>query len=103
MTPSSTAWPPTLLRNAHNDSYLAKRVEISVEGGSFKYFNPAEAEDDNFIAEYNTVIEADRTLGINQSSIIKCCKGKQHSACGFKWMYKEDYEKFLKTKQNDLN
>lgn len=59
--------------------------------------------DDNFIAEYNTVIEADRTLGINQSSIIKCCKGKQHSACGFKWMYKEDYEKFLETKQNDLN
>lgn len=52
--------------------------------------------DGDFIAEYNKVIEADKKLGINQSAIIRCCKGKNKSAGGFRWMYKEDYEKQLK-------
>ena len=50
----------------------------------------------DFIDEYNSVIEADKKLHINQSSIVKCCKGKRKTAGGFKWMYKEDYKNCIK-------
>ena len=49
--------------------------------------------DGDFIAEYNTIAEASRMLGINQSAIVKCCKGKNKLASGFRWIYKEDYKK----------
>ena len=50
--------------------------------------------DNQFIFEYNSVIEASKTTGINQGTIISVCKGrpKRVTAGGFKWMYKEDYE-----------
>lgn len=49
----------------------------------------------DFITTYDSAASADKTLNINQSSIIKCCKEKVCTAGGFRWMYKEDYEKLL--------
>ena len=34
--------------------------------------------------------EAERQTGINQSSISKCCKGKQKTAMGYHWEYVEE-------------
>lgn len=35
-----------------------------------------------------SIREAEKELGIDRSVIIKCCKGRQHTAGGFKWRYK---------------
>lgn len=36
-------------------------------------------------------IRQGKLIGIDDSSIIKCCKGKQHTAGGYKWYYLEEY------------
>ena len=54
-----------------------------------------------FIAEHATICQASKSTGINDSQIIRCCKHKPRNktAGGFRWMYKEEYEKFIT--QND--
>ena len=47
------------------------------------------SKDGEFIAEYNSVMEASRYTGCDNSIICKCCKGKRKSAGGFIWKYKE--------------
>lgn len=42
-----------------------------------------------FIAEYPSIMEAERQTGCNPSHICQCCKGKRKSAGGFIWKYKE--------------
>lgn len=52
----------------------------------------------DYIAEYISATEAQRITGINQSSIIMCCKhqkGRKTSG-GFKWMFKEEYNELNK-------
>lgn len=46
--------------------------------------------DGNFIKEWNSMKEIERTLKIHHSSISACCKGKQKQACGYKWRYAND-------------
>ena len=47
------------------------------------------SKDGEFIAEYNSVMEAERQTGCNPSHICKCCKGKLKSTGGYIWKYKE--------------
>lgn len=42
----------------------------------------------NVINEFVSSREADRILGINNSNIIQCCKGKRKTAGGYYWKYK---------------
>lgn len=49
-----------------------------------------------FIRKWGAAIEAARKLGITNSSINKCCRGKQKTAGGFKWMYYDDWQKVSK-------
>lgn len=43
----------------------------------------------NFIAEYGSMREAERKLGISHSAIASCClEGRYKSAGGFVWKYK---------------
>lgn len=39
------------------------------------------------IAEFPSIIEVQRQLGINQSTISKCCLGKQNTAGNYKWQF----------------
>ena len=39
------------------------------------------------IAEFPSINEVERQLGINQSNISMCCNGKRNTAGGFKWQY----------------
>lgn len=55
--------------------------------------------EENFLYEYISVSEASRQTSVFVQNICACCTGKQKSAGGFKWMYKEDYDKL--TQQND--
>ena len=43
----------------------------------------------DLIAEYPSIMEAERQTGCNPSHICKCCKGTRKSAGGFIWKYKE--------------
>ena len=54
-----------------------------------------------FIKEWEYLMKIEKELGIPHTNITKCCKHKGHSAGGFKWMYKEEYENFLETQQNN--
>lgn len=44
------------------------------------------------IVEFPSAMEAERTLGIAHSSIIKCCKGKLKSSGGYYWHYADESE-----------
>ena len=44
------------------------------------------------IVEFPSAHEAERTLGIDNSHIIACCKGKYKSAGGYTWHYVESEE-----------
>lgn len=46
-----------------------------------------------FIRKWNSATQVEKELGFNQSSITKCCKGKNKSVCGYIWGYANDYEK----------
>lgn len=46
----------------------------------------------NFIAEFGSQLEAARSVGSKDSTgISACCLGKQETAYGFKWKYKENH------------
>ena len=40
-----------------------------------------------FIASYNSTLEAEKATGAYHSHISRCCKGKSNIACGFVWKY----------------
>lgn len=48
-------------------------------------------KDGQFVAEYQSITEAQRQTGINNSNICACCNNKPHnkSAGGFVWKYKK--------------
>ncbi|MGW6611834.1 NUMOD1 domain-containing DNA-binding protein, partial [Peribacillus butanolivorans] len=46
-----------------------------------------------FIREWESATKAKEILGISNSNIKETCIGKRKSSGGYKWMYKEDYEK----------
>ena len=41
----------------------------------------------NIINRFNSIKEAERNLGISNSHISECCKGKRKTANGFVWRY----------------
>ncbi|MBR2772677.1 MAG: HNH endonuclease [Bacteroidales bacterium] len=58
--------------------------------------------DGKFIKKWSCGREIQRELGINQSSIIQCCKGKIKSAGGYRWMYYSDYQKLQRKTIKDI-
>lgn len=46
--------------------------------------------DEILIKEFISIAEASRQTNINKSCIRDCCRGKQHTAGGFIWRYKEN-------------
>jgi len=51
-----------------------------------------------FIKEWGSIKEAANKLNLNNSCICSCCKKSNKSSGNFKWMYKEDYEKYIEDK-----
>lgn len=47
----------------------------------------------DFVKEYESISKASEFTGYIASAISYCCKGKRKTANGFRWLYKEDYEK----------
>lgn len=43
----------------------------------------------NFIKEWECIMEVQRQLGINNANICQCCKGNYKTAGGYIWKYKQ--------------
>ncbi|MGL5328919.1 MAG: NUMOD3 domain-containing DNA-binding protein [Peptostreptococcaceae bacterium] len=50
------------------------------------------ALDNTFIEKHDNIRKLDE-LGFHNSAIVMCCKGQRNKHKGYKWMYKEDYNK----------
>lgn len=55
----------------------------------------------DWMAEYPYIAYAAKIFGVNEASIRGCCNGSQKTSCGFKWMYKEDYENMIGGKASE--
>ena len=44
-------------------------------------------KNNNFIKTWNSIADVKRTLNIDSSLIVRCCKGKKKSAGGYIWKY----------------
>lgn len=49
----------------------------------------------SFIREWISATEAGRVLMFNRGNIPLVCKGKAKTSYGYKWIYKEDYDKMI--------
>lgn len=48
--------------------------------------------DGNFIKTWESIMDVQREYDIDKSAIIRCCKNKQNTSCGYIWQYLDDYE-----------
>lgn len=53
-----------------------------------------------FIDKFASITEAQDKLNVNHISDV--CKGKRKTAGGYKWMYKEDYDKYITNQNKEL-
>lgn len=51
--------------------------------------------DGDFVSEFECFSQANRMYGYSRSNMVSVCRGKRKWAHGFRWMYKEDYEKLI--------
>lgn len=49
-----------------------------------------------FINEWNSITEISKIFNVSVSAISGCCKGKMKTVKNYKWMYKEDYNEYIK-------
>jgi predicted transcriptional regulator len=49
-----------------------------------------------FVNEWFGIIEVERKLGINSSSISNALRKNTKTSGGYKWMYKEEYDQYIK-------
>lgn len=93
--------------STNNISHVCMRKNKSTGGFIFRYDDDSLTEDDikwvnkhnrkrsviqystfgDFIAQYESIAEASRKTGINQSMIFSCCNNEGKSHNGFKWKY----------------
>ena len=62
-----------------------KKISQSKGGRGILQFS----KNGEFIAEYPSLVEAERHTGCHHQNICNCCKGNRKSAGGFIWKYKE--------------
>ena len=86
-------------RSMHKKIHLEQMRKCSKIGGKIGGKSPIKIEkqsipilqlnkDGTFVKEWPSAHEAQRQLGISQSHICHCLKGRHKSACGFVWRYK---------------
>lgn len=52
-------------------------------------------KDNRFVKEWESMSLINKEIGVSTSCLSNVCKGKRKTAYGFKWMYKEDYDKLM--------
>ncbi|WP_053434847.1 zinc-ribbon domain-containing protein [Sporosarcina globispora] len=77
----------------------SRRKRINYNRNSRKVMQLS-ASGDNYIKEWISAEEISKNIKIHQNSIRRVCSGKRKTAGGYKWMYKEDYEEYIKQAAN---
>ncbi|WP_191089429.1 zinc-ribbon domain-containing protein [Paenibacillus spiritus] len=57
--------------------------------------------DSSVLEEHKSIQTAALLTGVHAQSICNACRGKQKTAGGYKWMYKEDYDKYIAKASNE--
>ena len=89
-----------LLERWANEDYKSSHITDLLEAGKNTRFtadnHPDRSRavvqfnlDDEFVAEYNSATEAGKALNRRREGIKDCCNGKQKTAYGYKWKYKD--------------
>lgn len=53
----------------------------------------------DYIDEFDSLTEAGKKFNTNKSNIYAACTGKVSTSCGYKWMYKDDYDTYSQTER----
>ena len=72
-----------------DDCEIVTPVVYQKSGKPYKEVNQYDKQM-NLIKTWSSITETEKALNINKSNIIAVCKGKQKTAGGFIWRYKED-------------
>lgn len=72
---------------------LAKRLSATTNSKSRAKAVIQLSKDLQFIKSWGSALAAEEGVGIGRSGIWSVCTGVNKTAGGFKWMYKEDYDK----------
>ena len=83
-------WVTQAENNAYGIGYINRSKNAS-EGSIKSTARPVQkySLDGKLLAEYYSAMEAGRKNGCKQSGISECCNGKQKTAYGYIWRYKE--------------
>ena len=75
--------------NIHAYRVLGKSGAWKDRGAEHPSCKPVlQIKDGKIIAEFYSILEAERRTGIDNTHISLCCKGKQKTSGGFLWKYK---------------
>ena len=67
---------------------IQRRAEKKTNGKGSKPVLQIDQLTDTIIAEFPSIKEVQRQLGLNQPNISRCCNGKQKTCGGYKWKFK---------------
>ena len=83
-------WCDVLYNNLYGDGHIS-RANNGRESSIRSCAKPVcqYTLDGEFVGEYFSAMEAGRVNSINQGGISECCNGKQKTAYGYVWRYKE--------------
>lgn len=81
------------------DKYINGDYSIKVN----KSYKSVIQIDEEKLIFWDSGATASMELNINKNSIYKCCRGIQKTAGGFKWMYKEDYDKLTSSSNKHIS
>ena len=78
--------------NCNWGTAIQRRIEKQINGKLSKPVFQIDKNTNEVIAEFPSIKEVQRQLGIMLSNISQCCRGKRNTDGGFKWAYKKrDY------------
>lgn len=75
----------------YNNNYgtrLERVAEKTTNGKKSKPVLKIDPISNEIVAEFPSIMEVQRQLGIKHSHISECCNGKRNTAVGFIWQYK---------------
>lgn len=93
----------TYKENCNNPITNNRQKENAAMLGKFGSEHPKAKEivqltlNGRFVKKWSCAAEVERELGIYRGNITNCCRGKNKSAGGYKWMYYSDYFKRKKS------
>lgn len=75
-------------KNHMYGKHLSEEAKNKISEANSKPVLQIDQLTDTIIAEFPSIMEVERQLGINNSHISQCCNGNRNTCGGFKWQYK---------------